>query len=589
MLFRPWPGYCKSISPSRRARTRRPGRPRLSVEPLEDRCVLSADVVLQWNQVLLDTAKADRVLPVAFPRDAAIVHSAIYDAVNAIDRSYTPLFAHVQASHGASLEAAAAQAAHDTLAALFPAHQPAFDATLAADLAGIPPGRARQGVAVGRAVAQQILAWRATDGSDAQVSYVPGTGPGVWQPTPPAFAPAVAPQWGQVTPFAIPSDSAFRPPPPPALTSAQYTAAFDEVKSLGAANSTTRTAEQSEIARFWYGAAGTFTAGGYWDQIAQGVAQQRGDSLVQNARLFALLNLAQADSTFAVWDAKYTYNFWRPVTAIRAADSDGNPATAPDPAWTPFLVTPAHPSYISGHSGVSGASAAVLAAFFGSDAIPFSLSSDSLPGVTRSFASFSATAQECSDSRVYAGIHWRFDVAAGQAVGGEVGTYVASHFLLPASGSDDEGGDRSVAAAVASSPTGSAAGVVRPSSPLPAPAGPKWSRPPRRRSRLAPTPSIGSRSERGEGSQTGMPSTGSSPAWRTAWTTRSGRFERDREAGRCVSDVQRNAHRPRPGRRQHRAGTARHLPSSIPCSTPSTRPATSLRDRRYTPWRCRPP
>jgi membrane-associated phospholipid phosphatase len=420
-------------------RTRRAPACRLRLESLEDRCLPSTDVVLQWNQIFLDTFKADRVLPLFFGREAAIVHAAIYDAVNDIDRSYAPFFADVKAPRGASLEAAAAQAAHDTMAALFPAHQATFDATLAADLAGIPPGRAQLGVAVGQAVAQQILAWRSTDGSNAQVTYVPGTGPGVWQPTPPAFAPAVAPQWGQVTPFCIPSDAAFRPPDPPALTSAEYTAAFDEVKSLGAANSTTRTAEQSQIARFWYGAAGTFTATGYWDQIAQEVAQARGDSLVQNARLFALLNLAQADAYFAIWDAKYTYNFWRPVTAIRAADTDGNPDTAADPAWTPFLPTPAHPSYNSGHSGISGASAAILAAFFGSDAVPFSLSSDGLPGVTRSFASFSAAAQECSDSRVYAGIHWRFDVAVGQAMGNQIGNYIVTHCLLPASHGDDAG------------------------------------------------------------------------------------------------------------------------------------------------------
>src|SRR5262245_43674213 len=428
---RPW-------APPRRGRQHHPCR--LHLERLEDRCLPSADVVLQWNQVLLDTFKADRVLPLFFARDAAIVHAAVYDAVNDIDRSYTPFFADAKAPRGASLEAAAAQAAHDTLTALFPAHQAAFDDTLAADLADIPPGRARLGVAVGQAVARQILAWRSTDGSTAQVPYGPGTARGDWQPTPPAFAPAVAPQWGSVTPFCIPGDSAFRAPPPPALTSADYAAAFNEVKSLGAANSTTRTAEQSAIAKFWYGAAGTFTANGYWNQIAQEVAQQRGDSLVQDARLFALLNLAQADAYFAVFDTKYTYNFWRPVTAIRAADTDGNPDTAADPAWTPFLVTPAHPSYSSGHSGLSGASAAVLAAFFGSDAIPFTFSSDSLPGVTRSFTSFSATAQECSDSRVYAGIHWRFDVAAGQAMGNAIGDYVASHFLLPAPPSDDEDG-----------------------------------------------------------------------------------------------------------------------------------------------------
>jgi membrane-associated phospholipid phosphatase len=255
----------------------------------------------------------------------------------------------------------------------------------------------------------------------------------------------VAPQWGSVTPFCIPSDSAFRPPPPPALTSADYTAAFNEVKSLGAANSTTRTAEQSQIARFWYGAAGTYTATGYWNQIAQEVAQRRGDSLVQDARLFALLNLAQADAYFAVWDAKYTYNFWRPVTAIRAADTDGNPDTAADPAWTPFLVTPAHPSYSSGHSGISGAAAAVLAAFFGTDAIPFSFSSDGLPGVTRSYAGFSAAAQEVSDSRVYAGIHWRFDVQAGQVMGNEVGDYIATHFLRPVTKAHDGGADAAAA------------------------------------------------------------------------------------------------------------------------------------------------
>jgi membrane-associated phospholipid phosphatase len=422
---------------------------------LEDRCVPSADVVLQWNQVFLDTFKADHVLPLFFAREAAIVHAAVYDAVNDIDRSYTPFFADIQAPRGASIVAAAAQAAHDTMAALFPAHQATFDATLTADLAGIPPGQAHLGIAVGHAVARQILAWRSTDGSATQVSYVPGTAPGDWQPTPPAFAPATAPQWGHVTPFCIPSDSAFRAPPPPALTSAAYTAAFNEVKSLGAANSTTRTAEQSAIARFWYGAAGTFTANGYWNQVAQEVAQQRGDSLVQNARLFALLNLAQADATFAVWDTKYTYNFWRPVTAIRAADTDGNPDTAADPAWTSFLITPAHPSYNSAHTGYSAAAAAVLAACFGTDAIPFSLSSDSLPGATRSYTGFSAAAQECADSRVYAGIHWRFDVTTALTLGNEVGDYVTAHFLLPVPPSDDEGGE----AAAVPSPAGSAAGA----------------------------------------------------------------------------------------------------------------------------------
>src|SRR5262249_49824666 len=417
----------------RRTRTagRRPGtRPQL--EPLDDRCLLSADVVLEWNQVLLDTLKADRLLPLYFAREAAIVHAAVYDAVNAIDRSYTPLFADVRAPGGASLEAAAAQAAHDTLVALSPAHRETLDAILAADLAGIPPGRARLGIAVGQAVARQILAWRSTDGSALHGDYHLVDEPGHWQPTPPLFADPVAPQWGQVIPFSIPSGSEFRPPPPPALPSAEYTAAFEEVEDFGAANSTKRTPEQTAIAQFWYGTAGTYTSVGYWNQIAREVAERRGDSMVQNARLFALLNVAQADAFIAVWDAKYTYDFWRPVTAIRAADTDGNPDTAAEATWTSFKGTPPFPSYVSGHSGHSAAAAAVLAAYFETDDVPFTLTTDSLPGVRRSFESFSEAVHEVSDSRVYAGIHWRFDVTAGEALGAEVGQYVATHSLRPA-------------------------------------------------------------------------------------------------------------------------------------------------------------
>jgi membrane-associated phospholipid phosphatase len=420
--------------------TARRRAPRPAVEALEDRCLPAADVILEWNQLLLDTAKANKASALAFTRDLAIESAAVYDAVNAIDRSYTSYFADVKAPRGASLEAAAAQAAHDTLAALFPGQKATFDATLAADLAGIPPGRERLGVAVGQAVAQQILVWRSTDGSTTQVTYVPGSGPGVWQPTPPNFSAAASPQWGSVTPWGIPSGSEFRAPPP-SLDSQAYADAFNEVKTIGDINSTTRTAEQSQIAQFWYGATGTYTSPGYWNQIAQEVAGQRGNSLVQNTRLFALLNLTMADAAIAVWDTKYTYNFWRPVTAIHAADTDGNDGTDADTNWTSFLVTPNHPSYISGHSGVSSGAAAALAAFFGTDAVSFSLSTDSLPGVTRFYTSFSAAAQEASDSRVYAGIHWRFDVVGGAAVGTQVGAYITTHLLLPASRSEGRDGD----------------------------------------------------------------------------------------------------------------------------------------------------
>jgi hypothetical protein len=445
----------------------------LALESLEGRCLPSADVVLQWNQVFLDTFKAEHGPGMALGRQAAIVHGAIFDAVNAIDRSYAPLHADIKAPRGASLEAAAAQAAHDTLAELYPTHRATFDATLAADLVGIPPGRARLGVAVGQEAARQMLDWRSADGSSPPGFYAPGSGPGVWQPTPPAFAPPASPQWGHVTPFSISNDAAFRPPAQPALDSAEYTAAFNEVKSIGAANSATRTSEQSEIAQFWYGTGGTYTAPGYWNQIAQGLVQRYGNSLVQNARLFALLNVAQADASFTIWDAKYTYNFWRPVTAIRAADSDGNNDTVADTTWTPFLVTPAHPSYTSGHSGNSGAAVAVLTAYFGTDAIPFSFSSDSLPGVTRSFPSLSAALQECSDSRVFAGIHWRFDVAVGQSMGLEVGSYVVAHSLLPVRKHDADGDAAAAAAAtsLARAQRGAPDGVIQVVGPTAAPAG----------------------------------------------------------------------------------------------------------------------
>ncbi len=367
--------------------------------------------------------------------------ASVYDAVNSIDGSYTPYFVDIKAPRGASLDAAAAQAAHDALSSLFPADKATFDATLAADLASIPPGRARLGSAVGQAVAQQILAWRSTDGFNTQLTYTPGTAPSDWQPTPPAYAPAALPQIATMTPFTIPSDSAFRPAPPPDLNSAEYTAGYNELMAIGAANSTTRTPDQTTTALFWVDGPGTITIGGHWDEIAQEVAQQQGNSLVQDARLFAQLHLAEADAVIGIWDAKYTYGFWRPVTAIQDGNADGNPDTAGDPTWMPLLTTPNHPSYVSGHSGVSGAAATVLASFFGTDSISFSIGSATAPGVIHSFTSFSAAAQEVGQSRIYGGIHWPWDVQDGLALGNQVGAYVASNFLLPISKSHEGGGD----------------------------------------------------------------------------------------------------------------------------------------------------
>jgi membrane-associated phospholipid phosphatase len=427
---------------------------------LEDRCLLSADVVLEWNQLALHAVAQARLSPVFVSRDLAITQAAVYDAVAAIDHSFEPYQAHVHASRGASLEAAAAQAAHDTLAALFPSQASTFDSALAADLAGIPPGRAGQGVEVGHDVAQQILTWRSTDGSGAVVPYKPGTDPGDWQPTPPAFLPALAPQWPYVTPFALSAGSQFRPAPPPALGSAEYAAAFNEVKSLGRADRTTRTDEQTQIALFWNDALGTAFAMGYWNRIAQQVATDQGLSLVQDARLFALLNIAEADAQIACWDAKYTDNFWRPVTAIRAADTDGNPDTEPDATWTPLLVTPNFPSYTSAHSTLSGAAAEVLTALFGPDH-RFTVGADGLPGVTRSFDSFAAAAEEAGQSRIYGGIHYQFDNVAGQQLGRNVADYVVGGFLKPR---EDDGDAQLRGAVAAPAPVNASlrAGQVRP-------------------------------------------------------------------------------------------------------------------------------
>jgi membrane-associated phospholipid phosphatase len=429
-------------------------RSRPCLELLESRFVPSANVVVEWNQIALNAVAQAKVNPVVTSRALAITQAAVYDAVDAIDRSFVPYHAHVAASRGASQEAAAAQAAHDTLAALFPNQVNTFNVALAADLAGIPPGRARQGIDVGREAARQILEWRSTDGSDQPGSYTVRNDPGAWQPTPPAFAAPLAPQWRYVTPFAMTDPTQFRPDAPPALDSAEYAAAFNEVKDLGRIDSTTRTAEQTQIARFWNGGTGTSFAPGYWNRVAQFVAQDQGLSLVADARLLALLNVATADAIIACWDSKYEYNLWRPVTAIRAADTDDNPATDADTGWTPLLVTPAFPSYISAHSTVSGAAASVLGALFG-DSYQFTVTSESVP-FTRSFTSFSAAAAEAGRSRIYGGIHYTFDNVNGLAVGGEVADYVVTNFLLPR---DNPSSLKSAGASAAAAPTTATIGL----------------------------------------------------------------------------------------------------------------------------------
>jgi uncharacterized protein (TIGR03118 family) len=394
--------------------------------------MLSADVVIQFNQAVLAAVRNERPSIGFETRDLAIVHTAIYDAVNSIDHTTGAFLVEAGAPADASPVAAAAAAGLFTGAALFPTDAALFQSAYQSTLAAIPDGQGKtDGIAVGRFVAEQILISRATDGANAVVNYTPGTNPGDWRPALPAFAPAQTPQWPFVTPFALNSGSQFRPPPPPALTSADYTAAFNETKDFGRVDSTVRTAAETEIAKFWEGKAGTPQVPGYWNEIAQSAAISRGNTLDQDARLFAELNVALADAIIGHFDAKYTYNRWRPVTAIRLADQDGNPDTLADPNWLPLLNTPPNPSYISGHAVSSGAAAAVLAGFFGTDNISFSLTSEDLKGVTHSFTSFSAAAAEAGNSVVWSGIHFRFDVTTGQALGQSVAQFVDQNFFRP--------------------------------------------------------------------------------------------------------------------------------------------------------------
>src|SRR5712671_3619269 len=359
------------------------------------------NAVVQWNRTLLVIVRTPGAQPgtVHPTRSFAILHAAIYDAVNAIDRTHRPYLVRLSGvPRDASQEAAAAAAAHQVLVALYPAFKTALDAALQQSLAEIPDGNDKvEGIRIGQTVADRILALRSNDGSNAQpIPYVFGTAPGDYQSTPPNFP--SQPQfthWSRVAPFALESASQFRPGGPPRLTGDRYSDAFDQVKLLGIAGTTTATADQALTGRFWNGAIQN-----YWNEIAQTASLAHGLTTAQNARLFAQLNLTLADAVIAFYDAKYTYNFWRPVTAIRAAAADGNPETEADPNWLPEVgnTTP-DPSYPGAHAVISAAGAEVLTTFFRKRHFEFSVTSEVMPGV-RSFTSFPAAAEEATLSRI---------------------------------------------------------------------------------------------------------------------------------------------------------------------------------------------
>jgi Domain of unknown function (DUF6851) len=391
-----------------------------------------AKLVSEWNRVLFSV-----VAPAPPTRPAAMLHIAMFDAVNAIERAYTPYRIEVRASRGASTEAAAAQAAHDVLTALFPTQQAIFDSLLNSQLANLPNGREKQGIAIGRAVAKAVLEWRQNDGWPPTIvpdpTYVLPTTPGNWQPTPPANSFATNTFFPKVTPFGIQTSTQFLPPPPPTLTSQRYATDFNETKSLGLATSDVRTAEQTEIA-LRIAAVGFSTAPQeVFFRVAEDVARTQGLSLVDTARLFAFVSVAQHDGLQTSFTSKFTYGLWRPVTAIRRANEDGNPLTDPDPEWLPLLITPPYPSYAGNASCLSAAAARALQLAMGSDEIPFSVTWIGVPpntDVTRDYNRFSDLAEEFARSRIFGGIHYQFDSDASQSACPKVADYVHAHYML---------------------------------------------------------------------------------------------------------------------------------------------------------------
>lgn len=402
------------------------------------------NTVVQWNRALLVIVRTPGAQPPTIhpTRSFAIMHAAIYDAVNAIDRTHTPYLVRLTGvSRFASQDAAADTAAHAVLVALYPKFQATLDAQLQQLLAQIPEGANKaEGISIGQTVATQILALRSNDGSaNAPIPFVFGNAPGDYQSTPPNFP--KQPQftgWSHVTPFALERANQFRPGPPPALTSDTYSDVLNEVQSLGIAGSTTATPDQALTGRFWNGAIQN-----YWNEITQTAAIAHNLTTAENARLFAQLNVTLADDVIAFYDAKYTYNLWRPVTAIREAATDGNPKTLPDPNWLPQVgnTTP-DPSYPGAHAVISASGASVLASFFRKNHFDFNVTSEVLAGVDRSFTSFSAAAEEATLSRIFAGVHFRSDLTTGQRLGRQVADFVLDNFFTPVERRDDSDDDR---------------------------------------------------------------------------------------------------------------------------------------------------
>jgi hypothetical protein len=393
----------------------------LSVSPVR------ADVVTEWNVIALN-ATAIPPNSILQSRVLAIVHGAMYDAVNAIEQKGLPYAVDLKAPAGASIDAAVAAAAHGVLVRLAAPQRPMLDAALSSALAKIADPRARSdAVALGERIAEKSVTLRSGDQSGASVPFSPKPGPGLYQLTPPHSLPALLPQWGEVTPFVLRSRSGLEFKGPPAMSTNEFARDFEEVKSAGARNSPTRTAEQTAVAVFW-----TVQTAVPWHAAARAASTAKNLSVAENARLFAVLSMATADSQVVAFDEKYRKPHWRPITAIRAAGELGNPAIKGDPEWEPLLGTPPHPEYPSAHAIFSGAAESVLTRFFGSDAVQVAVTFPPVFGVTRSYSRFSQITEEVENARVWGGMHFRSANRDGIAVGRRIGEIALRDFPRPA-------------------------------------------------------------------------------------------------------------------------------------------------------------
>lgn len=382
-----------------------------------------ADVITDWNVKAGDIVVEAKLGAPPANRVLAIVHTAVYEAANAITKRYPASGLKLEPAPGAAIDAAIAAANHATLTKLVPSQQAAIDSAYQAALAKIADGAAKTaGIAVGEKAAAAFLALRAEDGAAAGETYRPHTTAGVYVPT---VVPAV-PQWSQRKPWLMTNPAQFRPGPPPTLTSEVWARDYNEIKALGGKSSTRRTAEQTEIARFWEA-----TLPPIYHGVVRSVANMPGREVTQNARLFAAVTQATDDALIAIFDAKYHYNFWRPVTAIRNGDIDGNDATERDPSWTPFIDTPMHPEYPCAHCIVSGAVGTVLQAEIGAGPMPtLTTTSVTAKGAARSWTTIDDFMQEVANARIYDGVHYRNSNEVGTAMGKQIGALAAAKYQL---------------------------------------------------------------------------------------------------------------------------------------------------------------